>query len=368
MHTLLRRQLRRLLDEERLADPGIAALVAAVDQAYEQSDVDRAMLERALDLSSDELLQANARLRRDQVDLEARVAARTGELEAAHRSLAAEMEERLHAQEALTREEAKIRIFVEQLPAITYIALPGVDGRWLFVSSRVESLLGFTVEEWLADAGLFYSRVHPEDRGHVLAESERSRREGDQMSSEYRLIARDGRVIWFRDVAVYLPPGGAEPGRFQGVMLDVTERRALQDQLLHSQKVEAVGQLAGGVAHDFNNLLTAISGYSELVLRKLGGGHPASADVHAILRAAERATKVTGKLLAFSRRSQLDPRNVDVGGLMVGLEALLQRVIGEHIVLHLDLVPEPLVVRVDPTQLEQVIVNLVVNARDAMPD
>lgn len=368
MHSLLERQLRRLLTREMATHPALVGFLAAVDDAYRQSDTDRAMLERSLELSSHELLEANEELRKSERSLSAGLLDRTVELERALNSLAQEMGERLRAQEALTREEAKFRLFIEKLPAVSYIAEPGDDGRWLFVSPQIESLLGYRPDEWLADSNLWYSRLHPDDAGAALGEELRCIRERDQFSAEYRLLARDGRAVWVRDDAVFLPADDGQPDRLQGVMFDVTERRLLAEQLVQAQKVEAIGQLAGGIAHDFNNLLTAIAGYAELLLHRLGDNHRYAKELSEILRAAERATRLTGKLLAFSRRQQLDPRTLDLNALLIDLDHLLRRLIGERFQLELSLASGPILVRAEPTQLEQVVMNLVVNARDAMSE
>ena len=368
MHSLLERQLRRLLSPELQGNPGLAAFLAAVDDAYRQSDTDRVLLERSLELSSTELLQANEELRQSERVLSAGLVDRTVELERALASLGQEMGERLRAQEALTREEAKFRLFIEKLPAISYVAQPGGEGRWLFVSPQIEALLGYRPEEWLEDPRLWLSRLHPDDAQTVLAEELRCIRERDRFSLEYRFLTRDGRSVWVRDEAVFLPADDSEPDRLQGVMFDVTERRLLAEQLVQAQKVEAIGQLAGGIAHDFNNLLTAITGYAELLLHRLGDNHRYARELTEILRASERATRVTGKLLAFSRRQQLDPRNLNLNALLIELDGLLRRLIGERIQLELSLAAGPILVRAEPTQLEQVVMNLVVNARDAMSD
>ena len=145
-------------------------------------------------------------------------------------------------------------------------------------------------------------------------------------------------------------------------------RRALEDQLEQSRKMEAVGRLAGGVAHDFNNLLTAILGYSNLVLDELEPGHPARADVEQMRRAGESAASLTQQLLAFSRKQILQPQVLDLNQVVTRAESLLQRLIGEHIRLVTALDPSLDRVNADPGQLEQVILNLAINARDAMPE
>jgi len=155
---------------------------------------------------------------------------------------------------------------------------------------------------------------------------------------------------------------------YVGVKRDVTEVRRMEERLRQSQKMEAVGRLAGGVAHDFNNLLTAISGYSDLLLHRLPAYSTLRRDVEEIRRAGDRAAGLTRQLLAFSRRQVLQPRILDLNAVVTTMERMLRRLIGEDIELSTDLSPSLGHVKADPGQLEQVIVNLVVNARDAMPD
>jgi two-component system, cell cycle sensor histidine kinase and response regulator CckA len=149
--------------------------------------------------------------------------------------------------------------------------------------------------------------------------------------------------------------------------LAVIALREREAQLKQAQRMEAVGRLAGGIAHDFNNLLTAISGYAELLLMRLPMGDPGRQDGEEILRAAERAATLTRQLLAFSRRQVLQPRPVDLNTTVRGTERLLRRLIGEDVQIHLELAADLPAAVVDPGQIEQVLVNLAVNARDAMP-
>jgi signal transduction histidine kinase len=152
-----------------------------------------------------------------------------------------------------------------------------------------------------------------------------------------------------------------------GVAADVTAKVALEGQLRQAQKMEAVGRLAGGIAHDFNNLLTAILSYVDFLLVSLGADHPARDDAEEVRKAAVKAADLTRQLLAFSRRQVLQPKLLDLNAIVIEMERLLRRLIGEDVVLYTDLAHPLGAVRADPSQLEQVIVNLAVNARDAMP-
>jgi signal transduction histidine kinase len=149
---------------------------------------------------------------------------------------------------------------------------------------------------------------------------------------------------------------------------EIAERRSLQEQLIQSQKMEAVGRLAGGIAHDFNNLLTVILGFSDLVLTDVGRSAPVASQVEQIKAAAERATALTHQLLAFSRKQVLQPRALNLNNIVSDMEKMLKRLLGEDIELRTALSPDLAPVMADPTQMEQVIMNLAVNARDAMPE
>jgi two-component system cell cycle sensor histidine kinase/response regulator CckA len=157
-----------------------------------------------------------------------------------------------------------------------------------------------------------------------------------------------------------------QPGRHLFVLRDITERRRLEDQLRQAQKMEAIGQLAGGVAHDFNNLLTVIGGYSEIARRRIGAG-PGAGELLEVERAAERASQLTRQLLTFSRQQVLDPHPLDLGEVAAGLLPMLRRLIGEDIEIAMLAAPGLPAVLADRSQIEQVVVNLAVNARDAMP-
>ena len=280
--------------------------------------------------------------------------------------------ERKQAEDAVRQSAGRFRALVEQLPAITYVAEPGPDGAWEYVSPQIESLLGFSPQEWMNLSITWWERVHPDDRERVAEAERRFARTGGPLREEYRMIARDGRVLWFRDEAVMLrrQPEDSEPdakGLMQGVLHDITDQKRLEDQLRQAQKMEAVGRLAGGVAHDFNNLLMVIQGHTSLLTEKLAEGGSERRSVEQIQKSAERAAGLTRQLLAFSRMQVMQPRVLDLNGVVADMGKMLRRVIGEHIELILRYDCNLGRVKADPGQIEQVLMNLVVNARDAMP-
>jgi two-component system, cell cycle sensor histidine kinase and response regulator CckA len=279
-------------------------------------------------------------------------------------AVAVDVSERTRDERAREEAETLYRSLVEQLSAVTYIAELGVEGEWLFVSPQIESLLGYSAQEWRSNAGNWIENVHPDDR-HIVLAAEAAAEAGNPFRAEYRMFRRDGQLIWINDSGS-LVPGPDGRSLLHGVLLDVTEQKQLQVHLSHSQRMEAVGQLASGVAHDFNNLLTIIKGYSSLLMdRNLG-----DEDAHAareIQQAAERAAALTHQLLAFSRKQTLQPRVLDLNRIVHGLEMMLRRVLTENVELCIQTASDLGVVKADPVQMEQVLINLVVNARDAMP-
>jgi len=264
--------------------------------------------------------------------------------------------------------EHRYRNLVERLPAITYIADVGIHGRWHFVSPQIESMLGFPVEEWLADPSIWMTRIHKDDREIALAAETRVQETGALYQAEYRMCARDGRVLWFRDEAMLLEGSGGGTPVMQGVLYDITEHKRLEDQLRQAQKMEAVGQLAGGIAHDFNNLLMVIQAHADRIGGRLAPTDPCYADAVEIHNAITRAASLTTHLLAFSRKQILQPKVLELRPVLDGVGKMLERLIGANITLCFEAERELGRVKVDRGQLEQAIVNLAVNARDAMPD
>src|ERR1700733_1864969 len=271
------------------------------------------------------------------------------------------------AQAELRSAESRYRTLVERLPAVTYVAELGPLGRWHYVSPQIESMLGFPPADWLSEPANWISRIHAEDREKVLAVEEHFQKNRDLFQAEYRMFARDGRVVWFRDEAVMLPTAEDQPCLMQGVMYDITERKRLEDQLLHSQKMEAVGLLAGGVAHDFNNLLMLIQAHNERLRGGLAPDPVSQKESLGIEHAVTRAASLTGRLLAFSRKQVLQPKVMDLNEVLAEVAKMLERLMEKNISLRVMPAPQLWPIKADPGQMEQLIMNLAVNARDAMP-
>jgi two-component system cell cycle sensor histidine kinase/response regulator CckA len=253
----------------------------------------------------------------------------------------------------------------ERLPIVTYTNAFRETAETVWMSPQVERLFGYRLDEWVGHPGFFESvALHPDDRGPVLAEMRASREELRPFSRDYRLVGRDGRVIWIHDESVPILGEDGEPEFIQGYFIDITERKELERELMQSQKTEALGRMAAGIAHDFNNLLTAISGYAEFAKRSMGTDAPARRQVSEILATVERATKLTRQLLSFGRRDEFEPQQVCLTDLIRETETMLLHVAGPSLQVDLELQATDRVAA-DPGQLEQVLMNLVSNARDA---
>jgi PAS domain S-box-containing protein len=281
-------------------------------------------------------------------------------------------EERLHA--ARQESEQRYRDLIQGLDAIVWEA----DARTLtfsFVSRRAETVLGYPVERWLREPDFWARRIHPDDRERVMQIYRGALAGGRDHEFQYRALAADGREVWLRDIVHVVRDADSQPTTLRGLTVDLTElkrsERALhqsEEQLRQAQKMDAVGKLAGGIAHDFNNLLMVIRGDSDLMLRRLATGDPLRQNAEGIREAADQAATLTRQLLAFSRKQVVTPRLVDLNGTVASIHAMLQRLLGETINLVTVTAPDLGGVKADPGQMEQMILNLSVNARDAMPD
>ena len=276
-----------------------------------------------------------------------------------------DLSQREQAEKARAEAEAKYRTLVEQVNAITYIAEIGINGKWYYVSPQVESILGYTGEEWLAIAHDWANLIHPDDVATVIAAEEASRK-GEPFQAEFRIKRKDGKEVWLNDTAVVVQGSNLHPV-MEGIIVDITERKVLETQLQQSRKMEAVGRLAGGIAHDFNNLLTIITGYTDLALSRPAVPLELRSDIERVENAAARAAALVRQLLAFSRKQVLQPKTLDLNAIVVNMDKLLRRLIDDNIEMITRVRDDLGKVKADPAQVEQVIMNLVVNARDAMP-
>ena len=398
--------------------------------------------------------------------------------------------ERKQAEERLRAAEVRYRTLVERIPAMMYIAALDETSSTLYVSPQVEALLGFTQAEWMADPDRWLQQLYPHDRDHMLATMARSRASDAPIRSEFRMLTRDGHLIWFRDDAMVVRNEAGQPQFLQGVMIDITERKqaeeALRDSeelyrlitentgdligvldqqgqtlyaspsfwpilgyasadligtsrydlvhpddvvglrdawnkltvqrtseatiryhhadgswrwieshatlvtrqgddvivtvshditerkridahLLQAQKMETVGHMSGGIAHDFNNMLSVIIGFIGSAQELLSQDHPAQQDLRAVETAAWQAARLTRQLMAFARKQVIEPHVLNLNMMILELDQVLRQLVSEDI----NLISKPALdlgqIKADAGQIEQVITNLVVNARDAMP-
>jgi PAS domain S-box-containing protein len=233
----------------------------------------------------------------------------------------------------------------------------------------LEALLGYDSSAASGDIGFWQKQIHPQDRARTAGSiRDALAAASDHWTGEYRFRHFDGSYLDLLERALIVRDSAGSAVRFVGSLMDVTARKQLQDQLVRSQKMEAFGQLAGGVAHDFNNFLTTILGYSDLLLNEIGMKGEIADHIGEIRSAAGRASVLTAQLLAFSRKHPLAPRVIEVNALLTNLERTLLRLLGEDISVqcHFDRGKDGVHTKVDPGQLTQIILNLVVNARDAM--
>jgi two-component system cell cycle sensor histidine kinase/response regulator CckA len=276
--------------------------------------------------------------------------------------------EREYAEAALRDSEERYRVISELVSdyAFAYQVTPEGTLALDWITDAYTRITGYTIEE-MHTAEHSAAIVHPDDR--PIADQRHQRLlAGQSAVCEYRVVAKDGRILWLRHYD--RPVWDATAGRVvrgYGAVQDITKIKQLEQQLTQAQKMEAIGQLAGGIAHDFNNLLTVILGSVDMLLAALTDGHALRQDAEQIRQTAKRAAALTRQLLAFSRQQVLESRRLDLNTVVTSMGQLLSRLIGEDIDLVMKLEPDLGQVHADPGQLEQVIMNLAINARDAMP-
>ncbi|MFQ5525820.1 MAG: PAS domain S-box protein [Thermoanaerobaculia bacterium] len=491
LHSLLERQIKKTLSCLGEPSPELEELLNLINDTYEQDDLDRELLERALELTSEELLAANDELRAQRAALKREVDTRTAELVDTSTELRVEAAERAVIEQALRESDQRYRAFAEYSP--TGIFHSDAAGQTLYVNKAWSEITGLSLEEALGDG--WQSAIHPADRNFKVTEwNEAMEMQLPMRGREYRILRPNGSIVWVEGYAVPLlddqaeilgyvgsiydisaqkealeivreseekyrtlfeqshdviyistldgrfidiNPAGvqlfgfdtreelleADLGRdlyvdpkdreqlvevllekgsvqavelnlktrggrplvvmasinnvlddeghvtaFRGILHDITETKQLERELRQSQKMEAVGRLAGGVAHDFNNLLTAVIGYADLISMTLPQGSSVGRHADEIKAVSKRGAALTHQLLSFSRRQAVAPKIVSVNESVADMKTLLSRLIAKDVELVTELDAADDFIKADPTQLEQIIINLVINARDAMPD
>ena len=291
-------------------------------------------------------------------------------------ALLADTTERKQAEVALRESEERYRTLVSNLPGLAYRCLNDEHWTMLFFSEEIERMTGYPAGDFMNNAVRSYaSIIHPDDGPRVGRTVQAGVVAHQPFEMEYRLIRADGDTIWVHEKGqgIYGPDGDLV--WLDGVIIDISrhiraeeEQRNLQAQLLQSQKMELVGRLAGGVAHDFNNMLQTILGYSELSLAQVEPTGPVHEGLLEIRKAAMRSADLTRQLLAFARKQTVSPQVLDLNDTVAGMLKMLQRLIGEDIALAWLPGHGVWPVKIDPSQLDQILANLAVNARDAIAD
>jgi two-component system, cell cycle sensor histidine kinase and response regulator CckA len=286
---------------------------------------------------------------------------------------AQDIDARKRADERFVAAERRYRTLVEQLPLCMYIRSLDMTKPNIYVSPQVEEILGYPVSDWLNDPNLVTRIMHPDDQERVLGEAARVRSGTGSFAEEYRYLKPDGTVVWVQDEMHLVRDEQGAPLYVQGFVRDITERKLteaerdrLRDELLHAQRLEALGRLAGGVAHDFNNMLTAIRGYAELLVADPNAPSSMRDNAHRIVQATEQAADLPRQLLAFGRKQILEAAIVNLNDVVSSIRGLLEHVSGAITVGIAPTAANPWAFA-DRSQLEQALVNLALNASDAMP-
>lgn len=276
--------------------------------------------------------------------------------------------EKLEAERRLREIEARQTVILRSLPIALYSA--GIDGRFKgprFLSESISQAVGFAPDAFVDNLDLWSERIHPDDRIRVLEEVGDMAATGT-LSTEYRWLCADGSQRVFLDRAVLVRGENGEPREIFGSCLDVTDRRQVEQQLFQAQKMEAVGQLTGGIAHDFNNMLTVVIGNLDSLARSLKGAGRNFDRAQMALTGALSCAELTRRMLAFARRQPLQPKAVHIGQMSLNVAKLLSHTLGEKVTIEVNMAEDLWRVLVDPAQVESSLINLAVNARDAMAE
>ena len=276
-----------------------------------------------------------------------------------------DISERKQAEDALQESEEKYRLLVNQIPAVVYKGF--TDWSLDCFDRKIEEITGYTKEDFDSRGKTWLDLIFPEDIDPAKKLFKEALQGDGSYVTEHRIRKKTGEVRWIQARNRIIRNAAGSFDYISGVFFDITERKELEDQLIKAQKMEAVGILAGGVAHDFNNLLTAIMGYSEIMMMGLRQEDPFYPYVEEITKAAHRGASLTHQLLTFSRKQILQPRVINLNEVVIDMDNMLRRLIGEDIDLITFIDQELGFIKADPGQIEQIIMNLAVNAREAMP-
>ena len=275
--------------------------------------------------------------------------------------------ELLHAEQELRRAEQRQAAIIQSLPMVLYLEpYEAAQRAPTYVSGDLQAISGFTFEEVQSQPEIWADRLHPDDRNRVLAALEARRRTG-RSSIEYRWQCANGTFKHFLDQAVLLKDADGKPVEFAGTLTDISEQRSLESQLVQAQKMDAIGKLTGGIAHDFNNLLAAVIGGLSLLEKRASLGEEQQRVLGMTKRAAEQGSELVRQLLAFARRQRLEPGPVELGALREAVSNLLAHTLGGLVHLEWKVGEGVWILFADRAQLELALVNLIINARDAMP-
>lgn len=276
--------------------------------------------------------------------------------------------ERLRVEKELRIAQQRQQAIIESLPIVIYLEPLDSSRRMpVFVSGNLETLTGYTFDDAKKNQNLWEDHLHEDDRERVLAALS-ARRHSGEFSVEYRWRCASGEYKYFLDQTVLLKDSNGNPVEFAGTLMDVTDRKQLENQLIHSQKMDAVGKLTGGIAHDFNNLLAAVLGGLGMIEKRVELKDDQKKILAMTRHAAEQGSELVKRLLAFARRQQLEPARVEMDALSTAVGELLQHTLGGlvHIDWQMDGSLWPAFA--DEAQLELALMNLIINARDAMPE
>jgi len=369
---LLTGRLQRLVTDPFLKLTNLAQAVTQqkdyTARAPKSSDDEVGKLIDAFNEMLEQIQERDKALRKANDDLEKRVQERT-------QLLQRELFERMKTEENLWESQRTLSTLMSNLPGAAYRCRNDLERTMEFISEGSHELTGYRPADLIQNAACCYAQlIHPEDQKRAWQETQAAVEAKRPFKLIYRIIAANTQEKWVWEQGMGVFSDDGKLLALEGFISDMTdrkraeeERKRAEEQLRQAQKMEAVGRLAGGVAHDFNNVLTVITGYCDMLLRRTDDSDPLHKNVDEIGKAATRAASLTRQLLAFSRKQVLQPKVLELNEVVAGMQKMLRRLIGEDVEFRTSFADSLGLVKTDPGQIEQVILNLAVNARDAMP-